>query len=319
MKLFDKIFSRDEFRINPPVLLDIGASSKINPKWKKIAKYSICIAFDADDRDFNLPTDKNNIFKKIHLLNSVVTVGDLIETDFYLTKSPYCSSILKPNQNELSSWSFSDKFEIEKVVKIKTTNLQNVLSNLNIDNVDWFKTDSQGIDLQLFRSLPTQILQKVIVAEFEPGIINAYLGEDKFYDILKFMEEKNFLLADARIKGSQFLSNKLLSEITSNTSHIKVLQFSHKIMPGWVEVLFFNKFLNNNFSIREYLLCWVFATIQKQYGFAFQVAKDGKSKFDDSIFNELISSSINSIKLNIFNFKFIGAIFDKMLKSLKLK
>ena len=37
-----------------PVLIDIGASGTIHEKWETLAKYSVCIAFDADSRDFKI-------------------------------------------------------------------------------------------------------------------------------------------------------------------------------------------------------------------------------------------------------------------------
>jgi hypothetical protein len=54
MKIIKTILESDYFAAAPPVLVDIGASGEINTKWKPIAPYSICIAFDADDREFHI-------------------------------------------------------------------------------------------------------------------------------------------------------------------------------------------------------------------------------------------------------------------------
>ena len=53
------------------------------------------------------------------------------------------------------------------------------MKELEIKSFDWFKTDSQGTDLRLFKSIGETLIPKIIVAEFEPGFINSYLGEDK--------------------------------------------------------------------------------------------------------------------------------------------
>ena len=50
--MIDKILSRPEFQTEPPVLVDVGASGELHARWKPFAKYAVCIAFDADDRDF---------------------------------------------------------------------------------------------------------------------------------------------------------------------------------------------------------------------------------------------------------------------------
>ncbi len=55
--MINKILSRPEITGDPPVLLDIGASGEIHKNWKFIAKHSICVAFDADKRDFEYITE----------------------------------------------------------------------------------------------------------------------------------------------------------------------------------------------------------------------------------------------------------------------
>ena len=52
------------------------------------------------------------------------------------------------------------------------------LSKAGVDYVDWYKSDSQGTDMSIFDSLPKNISNKILAAEFEPGIIDAYQGED---------------------------------------------------------------------------------------------------------------------------------------------
>ena len=44
---------------------------------------------------------------------------------FYLTSSPYCSSSLKPDLANLKEWSFSELFNIEKEVILKTVSFKN--------------------------------------------------------------------------------------------------------------------------------------------------------------------------------------------------
>ena len=84
-------------------------------------------------------------------------------SDFYLTKSPHCSSILEPDNENLKNWAYSSLFEVENKIKVKTENLSNVIEILRIDKIDWFKTDSQGIDLRLFKCLGKDILEKVLL------------------------------------------------------------------------------------------------------------------------------------------------------------
>lgn len=317
MSLINEILTRKEINSAPPVLLDIGASGQIHKNWKKIAPYSICIAFDADDREFGYITKKSSGFKKLHVFNCIVSNKEAEETEFYLTKSPYCSSLLEPDNTALKVWAFAEKFETEKKIKIKNISLKKALEQLNIDRIDWFKTDSQGTDLRLYKSLGVSIIQKNIVAEFEPGIIDSYKGEDKFYELLTFMDKKNFWMSDITIKGSQRISNSDMELVVKGDFTKKLLQYSLKKSPGWAETVYINNF-EGQFSIREYLLGWVFATIKKQHGFALLLAQKGSSLFKDEIFNRMKNYSISQIRRNIFKLKFFHAIIEKISKMLKL-
>ena len=310
MKFFNKILSSKELVERPPVLIDIGASGQIHKPWENIQKHSICIAFDADEREFAFVKEEIGKFKKLLIYNCIVTDTEKGETDFFLTKSPYCSSLLQPDENELKDWAFADKFEVEKKVKIKTRSLISVLNEAKIDYIDWFKTDSQGTDLRLFASLPEQIRKKVLAAEFEPGILDSYHGEDKLFRLMEFMGGTIFWMSKIDVKGTQRISVDLLNKISSNEQIKKFVQSSMNISPGWAEVMYLNSF-KEKFEKREHLLGWIFATISNQFGFALTIADEGLQQFGDDMFKEMKDKSIQQIKMNVLKLKFLPAIAEK--------
>ncbi|MCK9209743.1 MAG: hypothetical protein M0P61_02785 [Ignavibacteriaceae bacterium] len=316
--LIDKILSRKEFIDEPPVLIDIGASGAIDRKWKVFAKYSICLAFDADEREFGYVTKENDGYKKLYIFNCIVTDTDSNQTDFFLTASPFCSSVLPPDNQALNIWSFADKFNVDKKVKLKTRSLSSVLTELNIKKVDWFKTDSQGTDLRLFLNIDEAIRNKCLAAEFEPGIINAYLGEDKLYKVFDVMNNNNFWLADMKVKGSQRISPDELHSICQNKLMKKLIAESIKSSPCWGELTYLNTF-NGSFSKREYLLGWIFSSVMKQHGFSYHLALKAKELFEDPIFSELAANSRLKILSNVFKLKFFPAIIIKLKKLFHLE
>ena len=145
----------------------------------------------------------SNNYKQLYVYPRLLISTSESEAKFYLTKSPYCSSLLRPLNQKLKQWAFADLFELEKIVTLKAINLQTVLKELKLDRVDWFKTDSQGTDLRLFKSLGDDLIRKVLVADFEPGIIDVYEGEDKLWHVMSFMEQSGFWMSDMDIRGSQ--------------------------------------------------------------------------------------------------------------------
>jgi hypothetical protein len=316
--LIEKILSRKEFIDEPPVLIDIGASGAIDAKWKAFAKYSICLAFDADDREFGYVTKENNGYKKLYVFNCIVTDADSNQTDFFLTSSPFCSSVLHPDNKALEVWAFADKFSVEKKVKLKARGLSSVLTELNIKKVDWFKTDSQGTDLRLFLDIDEAIRKKCLAAEFEPGIIDAYVGEDKLYRVFDVMNNNNFWLADMKVKGTQRISPDELHSISQNRLMKKLIAESMKISPCWGELTYLNTF-NNSFSKREYLLGWIFSTVMNQHGFSYHLSLKAKELFDDPIFDELFASSRLKILSNVYKLKFYPAVIGKLKKIFRLE
>jgi len=315
MSLIDKVLTRKEFEDKPPVLLDIGASGTIHKKWKRIAKYSICIAFDADTRDFNPEPEIAKKYRKLFIKNALVTEdGKSGLVDFYLTKSPYCSSLLKPNLEALQKWAFAPLFEIDTTVKLKCTDINTVLDELRLDRIDWFKSDSQGTDLRLFKSVSENIQNKILLAEFEPGILDAYQGEDKLHSILSYMDTaKKFWMADLVIKGPVRIASTDLGAIFKSRFLQKIVNRVGKTSPGWGEMTFINS-LNNfsQFDQRDLLLCWVLSTLNRQHGFALSVARLGKENYGDPVFQELASYSTRRIRRWIVTGKYAKVLLMKL-------
>lgn len=287
--MIDKILSRPEFQTEPPVLVDIGASGQLHNRWKTFAKYAICIAFDADDRDFGYVESESSHFRKLYTFNHIVTETDTEMANFYLTESPHCSSLLRPRPDLIQEYAFAPKFEPTKVVQLKTRSLRSTLDSLKIKQVDWFKTDSQGTDLRLFRNLGEERTQRVLTAEFEPGIASIYDGEDKLYKVLQFMEETgSHWLAELLPKGSPRITPALLDSFSTQPLVKKFVLFSLKNSAVWGEMTYLNRFADDaTLTQRNLLLGWVFATTLKQHGFALILTQKAKERFSDPIFAEM--------------------------------
>lgn len=291
-----KILATDEIVSAPPVLMDIGASGELHAKWKEIARYSICIAFDADNREMDFTEKESETFKRLIVFSRVVTDQDVEEIDFFLTRSPYCSSSLEPENRKLKVWSFQELFQVERKIKLKAIRLTEALREAKIERIDWFKTDTQGTDLRLFKSLPDEVRDNVLIAEFEPGIIDAYAGEDKLYDVMHYMNDKGYFMSGMEVKGTQRISPAELKDF--QPFHRKALHHCMIKSPGWAEVSYINALEKGTYDKRSYLLTYLFAYLEKQFGFAIEIAKSGFEATQDPIFMELNEEAIKKIKRN---------------------
>lgn len=300
-EIFERILGQEIFLKNPPVLVDIGASGSVHARFKPLAKASVCVAFDADDREMHQVVAKDSKdFQKLYVVNSVLSEKDDPEIPFFLTKYPYCSSTLKPDSESLKDWDRSEIFEIEKLSSIKATTLKKVFEELHLSKVDWFKTDSQGTDLRLFKSLGDDLIKKVLVAEFEPGFIDSYVGEDKIHGVLSYMEKFNFWISDIKVRGFRRIKpefkNKLFNKL-EKTFFSKCLKQS----PGWAEITYVNSLSESQlFEERDYFLSWIFATVLDQHGHALDIAGRADEIFENGLFSEMTDFSIRKMKIPIY-------------------
>ena len=297
---------------NPPVLVDVGASGTIHEKWKPIAKYAICIAFDADSRDFEICESEDKGWRRLYSLNRLVASEAAEEMDFYLTHSPHCSSSLAPDKEALKPWAFSPLFEVENIVKLPSVDLQSALLKAGVDYIDGYKTDSQGTDLRIFNSLPTEIIDKMLIAEFEPGIIDAYKGEDKLHHLLAHMEKEPFWISKMEIKGSQRINH--LDFKSLNYFQQRGIGSFLKMAPGWCEISYLNKMEISEMTLREYFLAWVFASLSAEHGFALFVSKKGFELFGDNLLLILQKESRRKLSEGYFR---LGYNYLKRIARLK--
>jgi hypothetical protein len=297
-----EVLRRPEIADEPPILIDIGASGALHPEWKPFADCSIAVAFDPDDREMGYAVKESSSYKRLYLFNCVVTdeAPRAEKVEFYLTRSPYCSSVLEPRSEALGNWAFSELFAVEKKAPMQARTLSSILTELKISRVDWFKTDSQGVDLRLFQSMGEDIVRKVLAAEFEPGILDAYRGEDKLWSLMKYMDAQPFWMSDMTVKGTQRIRPELVRE-RFPAIHRRYFQRLLKTTPGWAEVLYLNTFREEGaLRLREYLLGWVFAIAKEQHGFAIDVALAGEKRFGDPLFRRMADHATDLIKRELY-------------------
>ena len=285
-KIIDRVLQHPTIRLRPPVLLDIGASGSLPPKWHLIAAHSIGIAFDADTRDFKVSQAVDKGYKKLYSLNRLVAEKSSNETDFHLTQSPHCSSSLRPNNRAIEPWAMRRLFDIEASVRMPAVDLLSAIVSCGVDYIDWYKSDSQGTDLRIFRGLPQNIAAKALVTEFEPGVIDAYIGEDKLPELMAFMDQQPFWVSNMTIKGSQRIDQAEFESL--NTLQRRYISSFLKMAPGWCEISYINTFDGPDMQVREYLLGWVFSSIMDEHGFAHRLARIGRDKYPDPLFEELL-------------------------------
>lgn len=300
MELLRRIFSHPSLADAPPVLVDVGASGMIHPVWRRIAQFSIGIGFEPDPRETRA-APAEQCFRRWILCDKIIVNEEAVkEVTIYLTKSPFCSSTLIPYSDQLRPWAFADFFETNEKRRMLATTLRAALREEGLERVDWLKCDTQGTDLRIFQSLLPQARAHVLAVEFEPGLIDAYHGEDKLHHVLSEMEAEPFWLAKLEVQRSPRGSMPLLQKRLG----ARLAKWYPRFGPGapiCANAVYLQRdFAASSFNVREMLLLWVFAMELGQPAFACEVAEGALARTGDPLFDILASESTRRMRQTVW-------------------
>lgn len=295
MKMLDRVLSLDLFEKSPPVLVDIGASTAMHSGWKTLAKNSVCLAFDPDARQMDYIPASKKLFRQIHVVPAVVHPERNGECDFYLASSPECSSTLRLRSEEVKAWHFQYFFQLHEKVTLPCVTLPTAMKQHGLSYIDCLKIDTQGTDLRILTSLKPEHISGILSLELEPGPSVSYHGDDTPGTVIKYMESRpEFRLISACPLGSQYFPLHLEDRYL-NRLRKRLIPTVHRTCPLWVELTYLNNLTGPGMTRREYLLAWVLAMIDREYGWALELAEIGKTRFDEPLFEELADHTLKSI------------------------
>ena len=266
----------------PPTLVDVGASGDPPEIWKEVAHLCNYVAFDPDTREFS--ELRSSGFRRSIIINKAVTpVSADTSLVVYLTKSPYCSSTLKPAKDCLDNYLFADLFSVEEVVTVPCIDLAAAIENAKLEMIDWVKIDTQGTDLRIWKSLPQSLRRDVLAVDVEPGIINAYESEDFFVDTHKALVDEGLWLSNLCIGSATRMRPATADRL--DRSLAEALAKLQRPSPAWAEARYLRsiEWLDQvNADAGRCRLLMAFALMDAQYGFALDIVDYYRRKFGDN-------------------------------------
>lgn len=180
-------------------LVYIGANQG-NSLWNIFGEYDEVYAFEPDPEMFDILKKRYKQFEWVTLINAACHSEDG-EFDFYVTPNRVSSSLSDASNNEKKLGCP----EILKRIKVKTINLENFLSDNNIDYIDYYLSDAQGSDLNILNTIKDYIDNKKIgelFIETHGNGIEIYDGLNNQFDGFKSLLSKNYEFVYASL-GSQ--------------------------------------------------------------------------------------------------------------------
>jgi FkbM family methyltransferase len=317
MSLLERIFEHPALRDDPPVLVDVGASGGVHAPWRRIARFAIGVGFEPDARETAALAPAQRQFRRWILVPKLVTSDPgTPDVEFHLTTSPFCSSTLRPDESALGAWAFSDRFTVKESHRLPACTLAAAMQTHGLARIDWLKCDTQGTDLRIFQSLAPEIRQQVLAVELEPGLIDAYHGEDKFHHVLAAMEREPFWLSRLAVLGApRGRTTMLTTRLGGALAHR--YRYLGPIAPGWVEALYLHSCDDDSgIDLRAHLLLWVFASENAQPSFACEVAETGLRRFGDALFAELADASTRAMRRALWRTwpRWPGLLWSKLVR-----
>lgn len=283
-----------------PVLVDVGASYESPASWSPIAAQCIYLGFDPDLR--GISEVRGTPYHTAYMLNEAVSSDPAAsETRFYLTHSPPCSSTLLPESKPLADYIFADLFAVERATVVRTTTLEKALARLGLSGVDWLKVDSQGTDLRIFTSLGAGVRSRILALDIEPGLIDAYQGEDLFVEAQGYLSRHGFWLSRLDVNGTVRMRQSTLRWLRSSSPDLNSDALTRRLRhgPAWCNARYLRTLdwlAEQDARRRDYFLLWVFAWIDEQFGYALDIALEYERRFEEPVARTMRDETVERLR-----------------------
>ena len=221
-----KLFQQENIFLT---LGEIGASGEQWSLYESLKPIADLLRFDPDLRDIR--EVKGNNCRRVVTLNKAVVENEVEEVIFYLTKSPYCSSTLKPDRERLKNFSYANWFEIENEVKVPAITLNKALETADLSRLDWIKLDTQGTESRILNSIDRSTFDRLLVCDIEASLYPHYIGADTLPSMHELMLNNDFWIVEMRPHWNTRISADRLQTLKQryNGRNNKIFQYSkHK-------------------------------------------------------------------------------------------
>lgn len=179
---------------NNLVVVDVGASGGIDPRWSVFTSYYKGILFEPDPREYESLREKSR--ENLLVLNSALSDRST-ELHFHLCRKQEVSSIYLPNEDFLKRFPFSERFDVIEDVLIEADSLSNQLKGTGIPEIDFIKIDTQGHELPILKG-GIDYLSSTIGLEIEVEFSRIYEKQPLFPEVDDFIRAHGFELFDIK-------------------------------------------------------------------------------------------------------------------------
>lgn len=185
-------------------LIDVGCAGYMPPPWDVNGygkNIGTLLSIDLLDNEIEYLQEEFVHTKNIFNHNIIYDIEE--EREFYICRRSRVSSLFKPNVALLESYLeylnkirnpkvyHISKYDIQEIRKVSCLRLETILDNLS-DDFDFLKTDTEGGDFQIIRSLGKYLDTSIVAIHAELYFKELYEGIALFDEVNDFLFSHNF-------------------------------------------------------------------------------------------------------------------------------
>jgi FkbM family methyltransferase len=183
------------------VAVDVGAANGLPETWQMLRDSSVFFYLIEPNPDScaSLPRYFKPEEAGTYKIIPVAVSGTGGTRKLYVSNASTGSSLLSPNTRLAKEYVLPEYLFPMKILQVETRTLADIFDEVGEQQLDFFKLDTQGTELEILQGLGSDRMNQVLGVELEIGMPGGYRNQGQFSDVQKFMVEHGLELFDLRL------------------------------------------------------------------------------------------------------------------------
>jgi len=176
------------------VALDVGAQGGFNSDNFFPTKYNI---FFEDILIEPIKAEAEKLIKNKHIINKGLWSEKDKKKLFILDNRLGSSSMFEPDKKKFDLHKIKKEnyknYDVTRTLEVECDSINNILSELNIKNLDYLKIDTQGAELEILKGMGNY---RPLLIKVEAHIFSMYKKVPSWHKLLSYIYELNYVAID---------------------------------------------------------------------------------------------------------------------------